>query len=115
MSPWQILELSDSESKKTSIISQNHLSGFLSKKSFTLYVEMQLYIKVSFRFMLGTATGSSSESETIHIEGSAELDLVFIQCFLFCCILMGPFRFVRVRDDIIQVEPKELALVYSRT
>ena len=32
MSPWQILELSDSESKKTSIISQNHLSGFLSKK-----------------------------------------------------------------------------------
>jgi hypothetical protein len=76
---------------------------------------MQLYIKVSFRFMLGTATGSSSESETIHIEGSAELDLVFIQCFLFCCILMGPFRFVRVRDDIIQVEPKELALVYSRT
>jgi len=82
MSAWQILELSDSESKNgfaaTSIISQNHLSGFLSKKSFTLYVEMQLRIKVSFRFMLGTATGSSSESETIHIEGSAELDLVFI-------------------------------------
>ena len=63
------------------------------KKSFTLYVEMQLYIKVSFRFMLGTATGSSSESETIHIEGSAELDLVFYTVFCILLYFDGSFSF----------------------
>ena len=52
-----------------------------------LYVEMQLHIKGSFRFMPGTVTGSSSESETIHIEGSVELVMLYFDGFFEHSIL----------------------------